>query len=308
MSLLDFKAYKSVDIVNGYINQIVERDQHNTKFNSVYTINPDALKIAKTLDLEKESGLIRSKLHGFPVLLKDNINTGDKQTTTAGATILKNHYALEDSTLVKTLRSQGAVILGKTNLTELACFKTFTGINGFSSLGGQVLCPWDTSADPSGSSTGSAVAVSLRLAPVAVGTETGGSIMSPSMKNGIIGLKPTIGLVPRTGILPISHTLDTAGPMANEVEDLAVLLSAMRSNDPKDPVTLTKEDKYVDYTEFLLTNHVKRIGLVRTCAYPIPDGKEEIFNQTSEALKNLGYELVDVEVPELEKNLPNHEI
>ncbi len=291
----------SVEIVHFYLDRIKTIDK---SYNAVYMVNPDALDMAIKCDEERKKGKVRSLMHGIPVLLKDNINTAGKQTTTAGTTILKDHYALEDATLVKTLKKSGAVILGKTNLTELACFKTFTGINGFSSLGGQVIFPWDIKEDPSGSSTGSAVAVALRLAPVSVGTETGGSIMSPAMRNGVVGLKPTIGLVPRTGILPISHTLDTAGPMANKVSDLAVLLSSMRSNDPRDVVTMEKSDKNIDYTDFLSTNNVKRIGLVRTSIYPIPEGREDIFQKMCEHLADLGFELVEVDVPEVEKIYP----
>ncbi len=291
---------KSVDLINYYINKIIELDQNNIKYNSVYKINSHAISYAKALDQENK---LRSKIHGMPVLIKDNINTFD-MTTTAGTTILKDFIPNEDATLVKTLRDYGAIILGKTNLTELACFKTFTGVNGYSSQGGQVLCPWDIKADPSGSSTGSAVAISLGLAPFAIGTETGGSIMSPSMRNGIVGLKPTIGLVPRTGILPISHTLDTAGPMAKKVSDVALLLSYMRSNDPMDPITLNKEDKFVDYTTFLNTSQVKRIGIVKTSAYPTSDDQEDMFDKVCKDLSTLGYELIDVVVPEVEKIYP----
>ncbi len=294
-------SLSSYEITSFYLNRIQTIDQGEINYNSVYMINPDALDIAKSLDKERKQGKIRSKMHGIPVLLKDNINTKDKTTTTAGANILKDHIAAYDASIVETLRAQGAVILGKTNLTELACFKTFTGINGFSSLGGQVLCPWDINEDPSGSSTGSAVATALRLAPVAIGTETGGSIMSPSMKNGIYGLKPTMGLVPRTGILPISSTLDTAGPMANHISDIAVLLSSMKSNDPKDLVTLNKDDIYTDYTKYLHTNNVKRIGLVNMSAYTIPHGHKEIFESTSKSLTSLGYELINIDVEEVKQ-------
>ncbi len=289
----------AVEITAFYLNRIqkIDKDYH-----AVFMVNPDALLEAKRLDEERSKGHVRSHMHGIPLLLKDNINTADKQTTTAGTTILKNHYAKRDATLVKQLKKQGAVILGKTNLTELACFKTFTGVNGYSSLGGQVIFPWDRNEDPSGSSTGSAVAVSLRLAPLAIGTETGGSIMSPAMRNGVIGLKPTIGLVSRTGIIPISKTLDTAGPMANHVSDLAVLLSGMRSNDAKDEVTMVKEDTYIDYTTFLNTHHVKRIGVIDKSVYPIPKDRREAFEKTCHHLEQLGYTLVHLEVPEV-KNI-----
>jgi amidase len=267
-------------------------------------VNPDALNIAKVLDVERQNGNVRSLMHGIPVLLKDNINTGDKQTTTGGATILKNHIAKQDASLVKHLREQGAIILGKTNLTELACFKTFTGVNGYSSLGGYVLCPWDIKEDPSGSSTGSAVSMALQLAPVAIGTETGGSIMSPSMKNGVVGLKPTIGMVPRTGILPISSTLDTAGPMSYSVTNVAALLTSMRSNDPTDPVTLTKPDTQVDYLSYLTTKHVKRIGVVKTDLDKLSETRKAVFTKTCKTLESLGYELVDVDLMQVKLIYP----
>lgn len=291
----------AVEITSFYLKRIKEIDQ---TYHAVYMVNPDAIAIAKQLDEERSRGVVRSNMHGIPVLIKDNISTADKQTTTAGATILKDYVAKKDATLVKHLREQGAIILGKTNLTELACFKTFTGVNGYSSLGGQVLFPWDVKEDPSGSSTGSAVAAVLRLAPVTIGTETGGSIMSPSMRNGVVGLKPTIGLVPRTGIIPISHTLDTAGPMGNKVSDVAVLLSSMRMNDPQDFITLNKEDKFVDYTTYLSTNDVKRIGILKQSAYPIPDGRVEMFEKVCESLRALGYDLIPVEVKEVEMIYP----
>lgn len=297
-SLMTEGKLTSVILTNYYIKRIHDIDQGDTMYNAVYMINPDALDMAVQLDDERSKGKVRSKMHGIPVLIKDNISTGDQQTTTAGTNILKDYRAREDATLVKVLREQGAIILGKTNLTELACFKTFSGVNGYSSLAGQVLFPWDIKEDPSGSSTGSAVAEALRLAPVSIGTETGGSIMSPAMRNGVVGLKPTIGLVPRTGIIPISHTLDTAGPMGNRVSDVAVLLSSMRYNDPKDRMTLNKEDIYVDYTKYLSTHEVKRIGIVRQNAYPISEHRKDMFEQVCKRLERLGYELIPIEVKE----------
>jgi amidase len=292
--LLNDKIISSYDITSYFINRIKTIDQ---KYHAVYMINPDALSIAKKLDLERESGKVRSLMHGIPVLLKDNINTADQQTTTAGTNILKDHKAQEDATLVKTLRSKGAIILGKTNLTELACYKTFIGSNGFSSLGGQVLFPYDINEDPSGSSTGSAVATALRLSPVSIGTETGGSIMSPAMRNGIVALKPTIGLIPRTGIIPISSTLDTAGPMANHISDISILLSSMVSHDPKDPITMTQQHSETNYTSYLETHDVKRIGLVTNSPFAASSDEKHIYKKICKLLKSLGYELIEIEVP-----------
>lgn len=287
-----------------YLDRIASIDHKEPHYNSVFMVNPDALNIAKVLDVERQAGTVRSLLHGIPVLLKDNINTGDKQTTTAGANILAHHYAKEDAFVVQNLRKQGAIILGKTNLTELACFKTFTGVNGFSSLAGYVLCPWDIKEDPSGSSTGSAVSMSLKLAPVAIGTETGGSIMSPSKKNGVVGLKPTIGLVSRQGIVPISSTLDTAGPMGPSVANVAALLGGMKTNDPSDPVTLTHSNNSVDYTIFLKASNVKRIGIDKTHYDKVSDDEKTTFDKTCKVLQSLGYELVDITLPEVKQFYP----
>lgn len=285
----------SEELVLFYLDRIATIDQGDPNYNSVYTVNPDALFIAKALDKERQKGQIRGLMHGIPVLLKDNINTKDKQPTTAGVILLQDHIAKEDAFITKTLREQGAVILGKTNLTELACFKSFNTVNGFSSLAGYVLCPWNIEEDPSGSSTGSAVSVALNLAPVAIGTETGGSIMSPSMKNGVVGLKPTIGFVSRRGIVPISSTLDTAGPMGKTVTDVAVLLSAIRANDPEDSITLTKDNNPIDYTKYLSASSLtgKRIGIDKSGYEHLSDKRKEAFDSVCSILQELGCEIVD---------------
>jgi amidase len=291
---LQAKQITSEQLVLHYLKRIATIDQGETPYNSVYMINPDAIYIAKMLDKERQDGLVRSVMHGIPILLKDNINTGDKQTTTAGANILKHHRAIRDAKIVETLREQGAIILGKTNLTELACFKSFKTVNGFSSLAGYVLCPWNIEEDPSGSSTGSAVSVSLRLAPVAIGTETGGSIMSPSMKNGVVGLKPTIGFVSRSGNVPISSTLDTAGPMGNRVADVAALLSVLPDYDPSDPVTLTRPDEDKDYTKYLSTSlNGKRIGIDKTHYDSLSKQRQAAFDNVCKTMESLGATIVD---------------
>lgn len=296
----------SEELVVYYLDRIAKIDQGDTKYNSVFEVNPDAIHIARQRDYERANNSENGIMHGIPVLLKDNINTGDKTHTTAGARILKNHYALKDAKLVETLREQGAIILGKTNLTEFACFKTFEGVNGYSSLGGQVLCPWDINADPSGSSTGSAVAVSLRLAPVAVGTETLGSIMSPSQRNGVVGIKPTIGLISREGIIPISNTTDTAGPMGTSVSDVAYLLSALRCFDETDPITLAKERKLVHYTNYLTTDNIKgkKVGIVRNRYDVIGEDEKKHFEKTIDIFKKLGIETIELEVDEPKNVLP----
>lgn len=300
MTVIDLQAaltnnqLTSEELVLHYMKRISSIDQGTPRYNSVYMINPDALSIARALDLERQQGTVRSVMHGIPVLLKDNINTGDKQTTTAGANILKDHRALQDAYLVQTLRNQGAIVLGKTNLTELACFKSFNTVNGFSSLAGYVLCPWNIEEDPSGSSTGSAVSVALGLSPVAIGTETGGSIMSPSMKNGVVGLKPTIGFVSRNGIVPISSTLDTAGPMGKTVADVAALLTVLPETDPFDPITASRPNNMVDYTKHLTTSlSGKRIGIDRSGYDNLSKQRQLVFDQVCSTLTQLGCVIVD---------------
>lgn len=260
------KAFKNNELTSeGLVLTLLDRisniDQGEIKFNSILEVNPDALTEAVKCDYERKKGLNKGFLHGIPVLLKDNINTKGKMHTTAGSIALKDNFASYDAKIVERLKQEGAIILGKTNLTEFANFMAYNMRNGFSSLGREVLCPYNIDTDPSGSSAGSAVSVALNLAPLAIGTETGGSIMSPSMKNGIVGIKPTIGLVSRTGIIPISSTLDTAGPMAKNVYDAALLLSALRCNDINDPITTAKDDYTEDYTQYLFNTDVKDLKI-----------------------------------------------
>lgn len=285
----------SEEIVLFYLKRIADIDQGDVKYNSVFEVNPDAIYWAKQRDFERLNGEVRSMMHGIPVLVKDNINTAGKMRTTAGANILKNHYAKDDAAIIETLHEQGAIILGKTNLTELACFKSFNTVNGFSSLSGYVLCPWNIEEDPSGSSTGSAVSVRLQLAPVSIGTETGGSIMSPSMKNGVVGLKPTIGYVSRRGIVPISSTLDTAGPMGTTVTDVAILLESIRNIDPLDPVTCTKPKTKVTYQSLLKPGGLegKRIGIDTTRLEELSQKRQDAFHHVIDVMKQAGAEIIE---------------
>ncbi len=287
---LEKNEITSYELVLIYLDRITKIDQGKVKYNSVLEINPDALNIAKVLDKERIDGKIRGIMHGIPILLKDNINTFDKMHTTAGSIALKDNFAPYDAFIVKKLRASGAIILGKTNLTEFANFMSFNMRNGYSSLGKEVLCPYNVLHDPSGSSAGSAVGVSLNLSPVAIGTETGGSIMSPAMQNGIVGMKPTIGLISRTGIVPISSTLDTAGPMGKTVTDVAILLSALRGNDTYDPITNIKEDKYIDYTQFLNKNALKnaRIAIDRNNYDKLSGLRKASFDNLVEIMKESG--------------------
>lgn len=285
----------SRDLVLEYIKRISSIDQGFIKYNSVLEVNPDALNIASVLDKERSLGKIRGLMHGIPILLKDNINTFDKMHTTAGSLSFKDNFANYDATIVSQLRKSGAIILGKANLTEFANFMSYNMRNGYSSLGKEVLCPFNLDEDPSGSSAGSAVSVTLNLAPVSIGTETGGSIISPSMQNGVVGLKPTMGLISRTGIVPISSTLDTAGPIAKNVTDAAILLSVIRSNDSEDPITLEKVDEFVNYKNQLKIDGLKgaRIAIDMTRYEKLSPLRQKAFNDTVEVMRNAEAHIIE---------------
>ncbi|MBX3705048.1 MAG: amidase [Pseudomonadales bacterium] len=221
-----------------FLARIEQLDQAGPRLNAVLTINPDALEIARALDRQHAAGAPPGALHGLPVLVKDNIDTGDRMPTTAGSLALADHRPANDAQLVAQLRAAGAVILGKTNLSEWANFRGDASTSGWSSLGGQTRNPYVLDRNPCGSSSGSAVAVAARLAPLAVGTETDGSIACPAGINGIVGIKPTLGTVSRRGIIPIAHSQDTAGPMARTVADAALLHEVLLGADPADPASL----------------------------------------------------------------------
>lgn len=246
-----------------YLERIKQIDP---KTHSVLEINPDALAIADQLDKERKRGKVRSMLHGIPILLKDNIDTADKMHTTAGSLALVDAPTPKrDAFIVQKLRKSGAVIVGKTNLSEWANFRSTRSISGWSGRGLQTNNPYFLDQNPCGSSSGSGVAVSANLAAAAVGTETNGSIICPAVTNGIVGIKPTVGLVSRSGIIPIAHTQDTAGPMARTVTDAAILLGAMAGHDKSDAETAEADKKRAkDYTKFLDPNGLKgaRLGLV----------------------------------------------
>jgi len=251
-------TYTVRKIVELYINRIKEIDQNGPKLNSIILINPDALTIADKLDQELANGKKRGPMHGIPIILKDNIDTHDQMPTTAGSRILKDSYPLQDSWVVKTLRKAGAVILGKANLSEWANYRGSFSSSGWSGVGGQTKNPYVLDRNPCGSSSGSAVSVSANLCAISIGTETWGSIMCPSNANGIVGIKPTVGLWSRSGIIPISYTQDTAGPMARTVSDAAILLGVITGVDSSDTITLTSKGKSkTDYTIFLNKNGIK---------------------------------------------------
>lgn len=283
-----------------YLARIKEIDP---KINSVIELNPDALKIAEELDKERKKGKIRSPLHGIPVLIKDNIETADTMKTTAGSLALVDAPAPEqDAFIVRQLRKAGAVILGKTNLSEWANFRSTKSISGWSGRGGQTNNPYILKENPCGSSSGTGAAISAGLAAVGIGTETNGSIICPSVRCGLVGLKPTLGLVSRSGIIPIAHSQDTAGPMARTVADAAALLSVIVGMDKRDAITAQSKNGQKDYTTFLNKDGLRgaRIGVVRQFF-----GKNEKLKSLIEPqLKMLeanGAALVDVAFP----NVPN---
>ena len=290
--------YTSKSITEMYLKRIESIDKNGPALNSVLEVNPDAISIAENMDTERKNGKIRGPLHGIPVLIKDNIDTGDKMMTTAGSLALQGHKAANDAFIIKRLRESGAVLLGKTNLSEWANFRSNQSSSGWSSRGGQTRNPCVLDRNPCGSSSGSGAAVAANMCAVAIGTETDGSIIAPSSYNGIVGMKPTVGLLSRSGIIPISATQDTAGPMTRTVRDAAILLSALTGIDEADPVTKESADKFKkDYTQFLDANGLqgKRIGVEKSFL----EGREEVvalFKQAIELLKGKGAAIVEVEL------------
>jgi len=259
--------YTSKAITQLYLDRIQAIDKNGPKLNSVIEVNPDALIIAEGLDRERASGKVRGPLHGIPILIKDNIDSADKMSTSAGSIALADNKAAKDAFIVAKLREAGAVLLGKTNLSEWANFRSTRSSSGWSSRGGQTNNPYILQRNPCGSSSGSGVAVSANLCAIAIGTETDGSITCPASINGGVGIKPTVGLWSRSGIIPISHTQDTAGPMTRTVTDAAILLGALAGVDPEDAVTKESEGKMQpDYTRFLDANALqgKRIGVEKS--------------------------------------------
>ena len=255
----------SEQLLNWYIARVETIDRAGPTLNSIIEINPDALKIARALDKEWKTSGPRGPMHGIPVILKANIDTADQMYTSAGSLALAEHVPPEDAFVVKRLRDAGAVILGKANHSEWANMRSSTSSSGWSSVGGQTLNPYDTARSPCGSSSGSAVSVAANLTSVAIGTETDGSVVCPAGINGIVGIKPTLGLVSRSGIIPLAHSQDTAGPMGRTVRDAAILLTAMTGTDPDDPET-SKAETHHDYSANLTADALngKRIGVIRS--------------------------------------------
>ncbi|MGA9119238.1 MAG: amidase [Bacteroidota bacterium] len=287
--------FSARSIAEKFIERIEEIDKQGPMLNSVIELNPEALQIADELDRERKEKGARGPLHGIPVVLKDNIDTADRMHTTAGSLALLESKPPADAFLVHRLRAAGAVILGKTNLSEWANIRSTHSTSGWSGRGGLTKNPYALDRNTSGSSSGSAVAVASSLCAVAVGTETDGSIVSPSSINGIVGIKPTVGLVSRTGIVPISHSQDSAGPMARTVRDAAILLGAMVGTDKADAATSANPSrKAEDYTQYLDPHGLRgaRIGVVRKY-FGFLDRVDAVINSAVAALKSEGAILVD---------------
>ncbi|MEQ8204586.1 MAG: amidase [Woeseia sp.] len=279
-----------------YLQRIERIDHSGANLRSVIEINPDAQRIADALDDERRDGKVRGPLHGIPIVLKANIDTGDTMTTSAGSLALADHRAADDAFLVQQLRDAGAIILAKTNLSEWANFRSTNSSSGWSSLGGQTGNAYDPRRNPCGSSSGSAVAVAANLSVLAIGTETDGSVVCPASINGIVGIKPTLGLISRDGIIPIAHSQDTAGPMARTVRDAAVLLNALVAKDNGDPASADRPASLPDYASDLRTDALqgKRIGVLRNYGGAGKnDAVEEVFTASIALLQSLGADIVD---------------
>src|SRR3989449_876295 len=299
----------SFSLVNAYLRRIANLDQAGPKVNSIIEVNPDAQAIAQKLDVERRAGRVRGPLHGIPIVLKDNVDTGDRMQTAAGSLGLVGTPARRDSTVAANLRDAGAVILGKTTLSEWANFRGFSSSSGWSGRGGQCNNPYGIDRNPCGSSSGSGAAPSASFAAVSIGTETDGSIVCPANANGVVGIKPTVGLVSRAGVVPISHTQDTVGPHARTVADAAAVLGAIvsRTADPRDPATGTsplgksgqaRPTLPVDYTQFVNPDGLRgaRIGVAREFE-GFSSKLDAVFEDALSAIQSAGATLVDVTFP-----------
>lgn len=288
--------YSSRQIAEQYLRRIEQIDRNGPVLRSVIEINPDALSIADALDGERKTKGPRGPLHGIPVLIKDNIDTADKMMTTAGSLALEGSIAAHDAFVVQRMRAAGVVILGKTNLSEWANFRSTHSTSGWSGRGGQVKNPYVLDRNPCGSSSGTGAAVAANLVAIGVGTETDGSIVCPSGANGLVGIKPTLGLVSRSGIIPIAHSQDTAGPMARSVADAAALLTAMTGVDPKDPES-RRSGPYAsrDYTKTLDAGALKgaRIGVARRQYFGYNAATDRLIDRAIADMKAAGAVIVD---------------
>jgi len=299
----------AISLVNFYQTRIATLDQKGPKVNSIIEVNPDAQAIALQLDAERRAGRVRGPLHGIPIVLKDNVDTGDSMQTAAGSLGLVGTPPTRDSTVAAKLRAAGAVILGKTTLSEWANFRGFSSSSGWSGRGGQCNNPYAIDRNPCGSSSGSGAAASANFAAVSIGTETDGSIVCPANASGVVGIKPTVGLVSRAGVVPISHTQDTVGPHARTVADAAAVLGAIvsRTADPRDPATGTnplgksgqaRPTLPVDYTQFVNPDGLRgaRIGVAREFE-GFSSKLDAVFEDALSAIQSAGATLVDVSFP-----------
>ena len=287
--------FSAVSLTKKYLARIEQIDKHGPALNAVIELNPDSLAIAQALDRERAAKGTRGPLHGVPMLIKDNLDTRDRMSTTAGSLALAGSIAGRDSFVAQKLRQAGVVLLGKTNLSEWANFRSSHSTSGWSGRGGLTRNPYVLNRNPSGSSSGSAVAVAANLCALAIGTETDGSILSPASVNGIVGIKPTVGLVSRAGIIPIAHSQDTAGPMARTVTDAAVLLGVLTGEDERDATTAESAAKaHRDYTEFLKPDGLRgaRLGIARK-HFGIHAEVDKLMEAAIAEMKRAGAEIVD---------------
>ena len=296
--------FTSRSLTEKYLGRIREIDQAGPMLKAVIEVNPDALAIAEALDQERKAKGARGPLHGIPIVIKDNIDTGDRMNTTAGSLALLGSRPAKDAFVARQLRKAGAVILGKTNLSEWANIRSSHSTSGWSGRGGLTRNPYALDRNPCGSSSGTGAGVSANLAVAGVGTETDGSVVCPSSANGLAGIKPTVGLISRTGIIPISHTQDTAGPMARTVHDVAILLGAMAGADTEDAATADSTGKaFADYTKFLDPAGLKgaRLGVVRKyCGFN--DAVDQLLDTLIGEMKRAGAEIVDpADIPTIGK-------
>ena len=301
MAMMKSGEISAREITKKYLERIEKVDK---RINSIVEVNPDALNIAEELDRERKSGKLRGKLHGIPVILKDNIDTADRMKTTAGSlALLDAPTPQRDAFVVEQLRKAGAVILAKANLSEWANFRSTSSTSGWSGRGGQTKNPYILDRNPCGSSSGSAVAVAANLAAAGIGTETDGSIVCPASVSGIVGLKPTLGLISRSGVIPIAHSQDTAGPMTRTVADAAILLSVLTGVDRRDSATMQNDKRARnDYEVFLKKDGLKnaKIGVARD--YWGKNAEvDKLLDAALEAMKQQGATLVDVKFPTLNK-------
>jgi amidase len=300
-ALMESGEITSRELTQAYIDRIDQIDQSGMQLNSVMEINSDALAIADELDKERQEGHLRGPLHGIPVLLKDNIATLDRMQTTAGSVALLGSVVPRDAFTARGLRRAGAVLLGKANLSEWANFRSFQSSSGWSGRAGQCLNPYVLDHNPCGSSSGSGTAIAASLAAAALGSETDGSIVCPSSTTGLAGIKPTLGLTSRAGVIPIAHSQDVVGPMARTVADAATMLGALTGIDPRDPATFkSKGHLFHDYRRFLDAGALKgaRIGVWRDGVFGYSPEGDAVAEQAIEALKELGATVIDpVEIP-----------